>query len=57
MKNIAEKRDTVYFHLSGNGIAHHTEAASGSPLFRIAAADIGELRTAPSTSAFRSLNA
>jgi hypothetical protein len=46
MKNIAEKRDTVYFHLSGNVMLHHTEVTSGSPVFRIAAADIGELRTA-----------
>ncbi len=27
------------------GISHHTEATSGSPVFRIAAADFGELRT------------
>ncbi len=41
MKNIAEKQDTVYFHLSGNTMPHHTDATSGSPVFRIAAADIG----------------
>ncbi len=39
------------------GIPHHTEAASGSPVFRIAAADIGELRTSRGRRAFGSLDA
>ncbi len=36
---------------------HPTEAASGSPVFRIAAAGIGELCTSRGRSAFRSLDA
>ena len=36
---------------------HHTGAPSGSPVFRIAAADIGELCTSRGRRAFRSLDA